>query len=150
MTDAVSRPAQQSTEPHGRPDGASRFSPPVAMPSARLLDIQPASDVPIACTLTGDEQAERTAEWRDLLEGFRPEGIANGLRWRLPSSRAGRAAELASAEQRCCAFFDFTLHLTAGGLIFEAHTPEEAADLFLDVFGTPAGIADASAGEIRG
>ncbi|MFD0207381.1 MULTISPECIES: hypothetical protein [Saccharothrix] len=149
MTDEVSRTAQQSTGACGRQDRVPRFDSPVVMPSARQLDIQPVSGVPIACTLTGDEQAERVGEWRDLLKGSRPEGIANGLRWRLPSARAGQAAELASAEQRCCAFFDFTLHLTAGELILEARAPEEAAELFLDVFGTPAGTAAASAGEAR-
>lgn len=109
------------------------------LPSARLLSIQPISGEPIACTLTGNEQAERVSEWRELLDGSEPEGVTNGLRWRLPSALAGQTAELAAAEQRCCSFFDFTLHFAAGELIFEAHAPKEAADLFLEVFGAPAG-----------
>ncbi|GHH43622.1 hypothetical protein GCM10017774_41480 [Lentzea cavernae] len=107
--------------------------------SARLLSIQPVLGAPIACTLTGNEQVERVSEWRELLGGAQPEGVTNGLRWKLPTALAGQAAELAAAEQRCCSFFDFTLHFAAGELIFEAHAPKEAADLFLDVFGAPAG-----------
>lgn len=144
MADEVNRTAQRPPEPHDR---HLESSSPAPLPSARLLDLQPVSGVPIACTLTGEEQAERIGAWRDLLDGVRPEGIANGLRWRLPSTRAGQAAELASAEQRCCAFFDFTLHLTAGKLIFEAQAPEEAAGLFRDVFGAPAGIGVTSTPE---
>lgn len=138
MTDEASR-MERRAEPHGRPDPGSH--PPAPLPSTRLLDIQPVSDVPIACTLAGDEQAERVAEWRALLDGSHPESIPNGVRWRLPGARAGQAAELAAAEQRCCAFFDFTLHLAAGELVLEAHAPAEAADLFFDVFGTPAGAS---------
>ncbi|MFE2757491.1 hypothetical protein ACFXGA_36375 [Actinosynnema sp. NPDC059335] len=138
MTTEVSRTEQRSRAPGGATDRHAA-GPPGPLPSARLLDLQPSGGAPIACTLTGDRQAERIGQWRDLLAGARPEGIADGLRWRLPGARAGEAAELAAAEQRCCAFFDFTLHLTAGELVLEAHAPEEAADLFLAVFGAPAG-----------
>ncbi|MCE6998472.1 hypothetical protein LZG04_27265 [Saccharothrix sp. S26] len=137
MTDEMDRTAR-------RPYRDPRSPSVTPLPSARLLDLRPVAGVPIACTLTGEEKAARVGEWRELLDGARPEGIANGLRWRLSSTRAGRAAELASAEQRCCAFFDFTLHLTAGGLIFEAHAPEEAAGLFSDVFGAPPGGTSAA------
>ncbi|TQM84487.1 hypothetical protein FHX81_6933 [Saccharothrix saharensis] len=140
MTDEVGRPAPQPSEPHGRQ--VHDLRPPAPLPSARLLDLRPVSGVPIACTLTGDEKAKRVDEWRALLDGARPEGITNGLRWRLSTARAGAAAELAAAEQRCCAFFDFTLRLTEGELVLEAYAPEDAAELFLDVFGTPAGTVD--------
>lgn len=91
----------------------------------------------VACTLTAANQAGRIGEWRQLLgQADGRETVAGGLAFRFPAGLAGRVAELAAAEQRCCPFFEFTLHLIAGGLRFEVRIPEGAATLLPDVFGT--------------
>ncbi|SFB56871.1 DNA-binding transcriptional regulator, MerR family [Amycolatopsis marina] len=91
---------------------------------------------PIACTLTGGEQAERIAQWQQLLDGAERESIDGGLLLRLPAELAGPVADLAAAEQHCCAFFEFTLRLLSGGMELEVRAPAEAAPLLADVFGT--------------
>ena len=92
---------------------------------------------PIACTLTAADQAGRIGEWRRLLgqaDGREP--VDGGLAFRVPAGLAGHVAELAAAEQQCCPFLEFTLHLVAGGLRLEVQVPESAAPLLEDVFGT--------------
>lgn len=90
---------------------------------------------PIACTLASNDQADRIAHWQQLLADARAETIEGGLRFHLPAELAGRVAELAAAEQRCCAFFDFALRLDSAGLRFEVRAPAEAAPLLAEVFG---------------
>lgn len=63
------------------------------------------------------------------------EPVDGGLTFRFPPALAGRVAELAAAEQRCCTFFEFTLHLITGGLRFQVQVPEDAAPLLADMFG---------------
>lgn len=100
----------------------------------RRADAEPA---PIACTLTGNEQTERIDQWAALLaQEQRREPIEGGVRIHLPATLSGPVAELAAAEQHCCAFFDFTLRLAAGSLQLEVRAPEEAAPLLADVFGS--------------
>ncbi len=60
---------------------------------------------------------------------------AGGLRIHLPAELAGPVAELAAAEQGCCAFFDFALRLVVGTLQLEVRTPAEAAPLVAELFG---------------
>ena len=100
------------------------------------MDAQPIRSLPIACTLDGAGQAERLDQWRRLLaRADRRERVEGGLRFQLPATLAGPAAELAAAEQRCCAFFAFTLHLAGGGLALEVRAPAEALPLLTEVFG---------------
>ena len=47
---------------------------------------------------------------------------------------AGQVAELAAAEQQCCAFFDFRLHLAGRLLHLEVRAPADAAELLADLF----------------
>lgn len=99
----------------------------------RRADADPA---PIACALSGDDQTERIDQWAALLtQERRREPIEGGVRIYLPAALAGPVAELAAAEQHCCAFFDFTLRLASGSLQLEVRAPEEAAPLLADVFG---------------
>lgn len=91
---------------------------------------------PIACTLTGGDQADRIGQWRRLLAGAEAEAIEGGLRFHLAPELAGQVAELAAAEQSCCAFFEFVLRLDGGGMRFEVRAPAEAAPLLAEVFGT--------------
>ncbi|MGY4918972.1 hypothetical protein ACWD9K_27745 [Streptomyces sp. 900116325] len=65
--------------------------------------------------LDGPDLGERTEQLRALLaKAERREAIDDGLRLSFAphAELAGRLAALAAAEQGCCAFFDFTLHLT--------------------------------------
>ncbi|WP_257232344.1 hypothetical protein [Streptomyces sp. Rer75] len=48
---------------------------------------------------------------------------------------AAELASLAAAEQDCCAFFDFTLHLTPASLALTVRAPEVAGPLLADLFG---------------
>lgn len=105
----------------------------------------PAEPVPIACTLTGDDQAERIQQWHRVLDGATRESIDGGVLLRLPAESAGPVAELAAAEQRCCAFFGFTLRLTSRGLELEVRAPAEAAPLLDEVFGGPSFSGGSSA-----
>jgi hypothetical protein len=120
-----------------RRSAADRPSPGrVASTSVRRVDAQPTQNLPIACTLNGAVQAERLDQWRRLLaRADRRERVEGGLRFLLPATLAGPAEELAAAEQRCCAFFAFTLRLADGGLELEVRAPAEALPLLTEVFG---------------
>ena len=90
---------------------------------------------PIACSLDGAGQAGRASEWRRLLgQADRRESVDGGVRFQLPATLAGPAAELAAAEQRCCPFFTFTLHLADGGLQLEVRAPAEVMPMVAEIF----------------
>lgn len=60
-------------------------------------------EAPIACTLDGPELGERTEQLRALLaKAERREAVDDGLRLSFAPD-----ADLAAAEQGCCAYFDF-------------------------------------------
>jgi MerR family transcriptional regulator, copper efflux regulator len=91
---------------------------------------------PIACTLTCAEQGERRAQWSRLLNhAQRRDTIPGGLRIRLPRSLAGAVADLAAAEQQCCAFATFSLQLSGDALDLEVHAPADGAPLLAALFG---------------
>lgn len=92
---------------------------------------------PVTCSLTGDDKAERAGQWRDLLSGAGREDIDDGVRLTVPAERAGALAALAAAEQRCCPFLDFRLHLDGPVLRLEVRAPAEGAGLLAELF-TPA------------
>jgi MerR family copper efflux transcriptional regulator len=115
--------------------GCLHHDTPPAPVSVELLPRKPLSET-IACTLADEDQADRVEQWRRLLghaTGRAP--IDGGLRVDLPATLAGEVADLAAAEQRCCAFFDFTLHLAGSILRLEVRAPAEAAPLLAEVFG---------------
>ncbi|MFD3525308.1 MerR family transcriptional regulator [Streptomyces sp. NPDC058653] len=93
---------------------------------------------PVTCSLTGGKLAERTGRWREALEGAARTAVPDGLRLTLPAGRAARIAELAAAEQRCCPFFDFRLHLDGPHLRLEVRAPAEGGALLAGLFGTAA------------
>ncbi|MPY32933.1 heavy metal-responsive transcriptional regulator [Streptomyces adustus] len=102
---------------------------------------EPWRDAPVACTLGGAELGERTEQWRTLVaRAGRREEIDGGLRLSFPpdAELAGQLAALATAEQGCCAFFDFTLHLTPASLQLSVRAPQSAAGMLADLFGVPA------------
>ncbi|MFF2955901.1 heavy metal-responsive transcriptional regulator [Kitasatospora sp. NPDC057965] len=99
---------------------------------------EPWRDAPVACTLGGAELGERTEQWRRLAgRAERRGGIADGLCLSFPADTelAGEVAALAAAEQGCCAFLDFTLHLTPTALQLDVRAPESAAGMLADLFG---------------
>ena len=100
----------------------------------------------IACTLAAAEQADRIGQWRRLLaRAARREAVAGGVRIHLPAAAAGPAAELAAAEQQCCAFLSFTLHLAGPGLVLEVRAPAAAMPVLAGLFGAgPMTTASAS------
>ncbi|WP_324611245.1 MULTISPECIES: hypothetical protein [unclassified Streptomyces] len=95
----------------------------------------------MACTLGGTELGERVEQWRLLVaKAEQREDTVNGLRLSFPpdAELAGQLAALAAAEQGCCAFFDFTLHLTTEALQLSVRAPESAAGMLADLFGATA------------
>lgn len=89
---------------------------------------------PVACTLTGDGMDERAAQWQAALRGASHTAIRDGLRLTMPADRAATVAALAAAEQQCCAFFDFRLHLDGPDLHLEVRAPEAGAELLTALF----------------
>ncbi|WP_189110885.1 MerR family transcriptional regulator [Streptomyces camponoticapitis] len=89
---------------------------------------------PVACSLTGEETTERSAAWHRALAGPRRHEIPDGLRLTLPVNRTQTVAGLAAAEQGCCGFFDFRLHLDGPDLHLEVRAPAEGAGLPAELF----------------
>jgi hypothetical protein len=80
--------------------------------------------------LDGDGQLDRLAEWRDLFAGATArEPAPDGVRFTLPAAHAGRAAELAAAEQRCCPFFRFTLVFDGADVHLTVQASADAGEL---------------------
>ncbi|MFE4534614.1 MerR family transcriptional regulator [Streptomyces scopuliridis] len=92
----------------------------------------------VACSLTGVGPHERTVQWREALDGATRAPVPEGLRLTLPVARTAQVAELAAAEQQCCPFFDFRLHLDGSFLHLEVRAPADAAALLADLFGPTA------------
>ena len=96
--------------------------------------------VPIACTLTVQEQPDRIAEWREFfathVSGI-DEMAPAAARMRLADGDAAvlAAADLAQREQACCAFFDFAIQLRADGRYLSVAVPDDAAPVLHDFLG---------------
>jgi MerR family copper efflux transcriptional regulator len=89
---------------------------------------------PVACTLDGPAMSDRISQWQDLLRDAGHQPIPDGIRVTIPADRAAHAAGLAAAEQACCPFFDFRLHLTGHRLHLDIRAPAEAAGMITDLF----------------
>ena len=72
-------------------------------------------EVPIACTLKAGAMSDRVAEWTTVLtEVTRRVAVDGGLRIEFgPDVDLGHLGRLIGAEQRCCAFFQFSLTVDA-------------------------------------
>ena len=93
---------------------------------------------PIACTLDATAVPERLAAWRAVIAlatDRRPTDA--GLRLTFPAADglAGRLAELARAEQSCCAFLTFSLRLAGHELVLDVGAPPDGRDALLALFG---------------
>lgn len=92
---------------------------------------------PVACSLDGPAVSDRIRQWQDLLADAGREPIPDGLRLTMPSTLAARVAEMAAAEQQCCPFFDFCIHLVGQHLHLEVRAPAEAASMLAGLFTAP-------------
>lgn len=77
----------------------------------------------------------RAAAWRAVLDGATRTPISGGFRVTLRAKHIPQIAELAFAEQQCCPFFDFRLHLDGIDLHLEVRAPVEGATLLAELFG---------------
>jgi DNA-binding transcriptional MerR regulator len=101
---------------------------PVALPRTRQhAEDQAWRSAPVACSLDGPAASDRIRQWQALLAGAELEPIPDGIKLTMPSDRAAQVAGLAAAEQQCCPFPDFRLHLTGQQVHLEVRAPAEAA-----------------------
>jgi DNA-binding transcriptional MerR regulator len=118
------------------PSGASRAVDVVPLPSRRAATAETERwrTAPVACSLTGDGLSQRTAQWREAVDGAVRAEIPGGLRLTLPADRTATVAALAAAEQQCCPFFDFRLHLDGQVLHLQVRAPADGASLLAELF----------------
>jgi len=99
----------------------------------------PAADAEVACTLDAADRPGRLADWRSLMRrATGPERIAGGLRFRFPAEAglAAIVADLAQAEQTCCAFLRFTVSVGAGTIRLDILAPIGAEAIVDGLFQT--------------
>lgn len=89
---------------------------------------------PVACSLDGQAMDDRADQWLDLVGDAERQAIPDGIRLTVPASRAAAVAGLAVAEQECCPFFDFRIHLAGQRLHLEIRAPEGASGIFAEMF----------------
>ena len=97
------------------------------------------NNAPIACTLGGDDYAERLA-WianlnQDGLLSYERHEAALELRY--AASVCERVHELVRRESECCAFLAFALDESSGDVRLTITTPDrvrDAADVFFEPF----------------
>ncbi len=110
---------------------------------------------PMACSLPSADQPDRAAAWREATTGAAISEIEDGMGLTLPVGRAAAIASLAAAEQECCPFLDFRLHLDGPVLHLEVRAPGDAAGLLAGLLTpdsppatpSPAGSPSAGRGE---
>ena len=93
--------------------------------------------VPVACSLGGPAMSDRIRQWQALLVGAGREPVTDGVRLTMSSDLAAQVAEMATAEQRCCPFLDFRIHLAGQQLHLEVRAPAEAASILTGLFTVP-------------
>jgi MerR family copper efflux transcriptional regulator len=90
------------------------------------------SRIPIACTLSAADQADRAEEWRQLkMEAITRELTRDGvvLEFEPEAAMASRLADLAMREVACCRFFTFTLCISAERLALAVAAPADAQEM---------------------
>jgi DNA-binding transcriptional MerR regulator len=97
------------------------------------------AEIAVACTLSGDGQVMRFAEWAELLAHSTGQTDADGgadITFLADPDLAGRLATLAARETECCSFLAFTLDMTAAGSItLHIRAPRGAEALVADLLG---------------
>ena len=110
--------------------------------------------VPIACTLTEREQAQRGRDLAETLFSGAEEirELDDGYAFRFPSAGGWipKLAAFADAERRCCAFFAFEIAVEPHhGPIWLRLRGGEGVKEFVAAAFVP-GVADPGAGAVRG
>ena len=85
-----------------------------------------------------DAVSDRVAEWRATLDlaASRTTAPDGGLRVEFDDSvDLSALARLVLAEQRCCAFFSFTITVDTRGVALEVRAPKAASDVVDSLFG---------------
>jgi hypothetical protein len=89
-----------------------------------------ATELPIACSLSGPDLRERLAEIRDVgrvgLIDIRREGGRRLLRFRPSAEISARLARIVEAEAQCCAFLDLTLDEAPDSIDLTVEGPDGA------------------------
>ena len=97
------------------------------------------AEIPLACTLGGDGQATRLAEWSELLSHATGQTDAYGgadITFPADPDLAGRLAALAAREKECCSFFAFTLDMTAAeSITLRVRAPQDTEPLVAGLLG---------------
>lgn len=96
---------------------------------------------PIACSLDAAAVHGRIDDWQHVVaKAIDRTAIDGGIALQFPAApdTAAELARLAAAEQQCCTFFDFRLHLAGPVIEFEVRSPAEASDVVAAMFGVPA------------
>jgi len=94
----------------------------------------------IECTLEGDRVSDRLAQWQAVATGAvsRTKLDDGALHLELGDSVGlSELARLVEAEQRCCAFFSFTITTDARGIALDVRAPDAATDIVASMFGGP-------------
>src|SRR5687767_14471847 len=95
------------------------------------------NDLPIACTLSGDELAARLRDIADLGRDALTESRLDGRQARLRFSAAPgireRVDAIAAAESRCCAFLDFRVAGEDGTVVLSIGAPEGAEPVLAEL-----------------
>jgi hypothetical protein len=100
--------------------------------------------LPLACSLTGPEQARRREELQRIFEGCsRTDELEDEYEFSFPGSEewAVRLTEFVVFERACCPFFAFDLVFEpeGGPIRLRARGPEGAGDIAAEMFASRAG-----------
>jgi len=96
---------------------------------------------PIACTLSGPQQARRRQEvaTEDFTVARRPRELADGYEFTFPGSAewAARLTEFVLFERTCCPFFTFEIFFEpdAGPIVLKVRGPEGVKEFIEDLAG---------------
>lgn len=134
-TNQPSQPVEVALSPSAEADGGAEAAETAETAEAEQERWRTAS---VACALSGDGMTKRVDQWRAALTGAARTEIPDGLRLTLPADRVVTVAELAGAEQICCPFFDFRLHLDGQALHLEVRAPANGREILTELFATAA------------